>query len=462
MVNRRRGNLADRTARLTPVAAGAAGAAPVRDGGPDMSLRVGSLTAPDPVLPEPRRRRASWHVLGHRDFRRYFIGSTLSNLGTWLQNTAQALLAYELTHSAFTVGLIVCFQFTPVLLAGPAAGTVVGRVRDLRTMLIITQCASAVVAGVLALLEFSGRLSVVGLAAGALVLGTAYCFALPAFTVLVPSLVPRSETSSAMAMNSVSYNIGRATAPVLAVVIIYFIGFGPAFAFNAVSFLVLAWLLRKTRLRYELPPPSTQPRLTDGFRAAKKHRIWLLLLMVTAVTIAADPVLVLGPVLAHRFHVPEAWAGVFLSGLGIGTVLGSLVSVPRPSMLRHAAYPLAVLGGAIIVFSLGLDRWICVAMAVVAGIACLLTGAATQTLLIDFAGKNRAAVMAVWAVAWAGSKPLASLADGYLATRFNVTTAGVILALPALLPALIIITVRRPGVTIIPRIWRQHLFSEVP
>ena len=343
-----------------------------------------------------------------------------------------------------------------------AAGTVVGRVGDLRKILIITQFASAGMAGC-SPSRVQRPTYRIGLAAGALALGTAYCFALPAFSVLVPSLVPRSETSSAMAMNSVSYNIGRATAPVLAVLIIAFVGFGPAFAFNAASFLVLAWLLRKLRPRYELPRPAKQPRLADGFRAARMHRIWLLLLMVSAVTIAADPVLVLGPVLAHRFHVSEAWAGYFLSGLGIGTVLGSLVSVPRPSMLRHAAYPLAVLSGAIIVFSLGLDRWVCLAMAGIAGIACLLTGAMTQTLLIDFAGKNRAAVMAVWAVAWAGSKPLASLADGYLATRFNVTTAGVLLALPALLPALIVITLGRPRVmTIIPSSWRQHLFSEVP
>ena len=205
-------------------------------------------------------------------------------------------------------------------------------------------------------------------------------------------------------------------------------------------------------------------------QAARKHRIWLLLLMVTAVTVAADPVLVLGPALAHRFHVSDAWAGYFLSSLGIGTILGSLVSVRRPWLLRHAAYPLALLGAAIVVFSLGLNLWICMAMALVAGIACLLTGAMTQTLLIDFAGKNRAAVMTVWAIAWAGSKPLASLADGFLATTFNVTVAGVLLALPALFPVLIVITLGRPGVQVLPESWQhrlftersQHLFSETP
>jgi predicted MFS family arabinose efflux permease len=470
MANRRRGNLADHPARFVPVGAGAA---PVRDRRPDASFIADSPKASTAAyVPPPeaghRRlapgvRRASWHVLGNPDFRLYFTGSTVSNLGTWLQNTAQALLAWHLTRSALTVGLVVCFQFTPVLLAGPTAGTVVGRVRDLRKMLIVTQIASAGIAGTLAILEFTGGLTVIELAAGALALGTAYCFALPAFSVLVPSLVPQDETNSAMAMNSVSYNIGRAVAPAIAVLIITFTGFGPAFAANAISFLVLAWVLRRARPRYELPRPDSQPRLMDGFRAARKQRIWLLLLMVTAVTVAADPVLVLGPALAHRFHVSDAWAGYFLSSLGIGTILGSLMSVRRPWLLRHAAYPLALLGAAIVIFSFGLDRWVCLAMALIAGIACLLTGAVTQTLLIDFAGKNRAAVMAVWAVAWAGSKPLASLADGFLATRYSVQTAGLVLALPALLPALAVITLGRPGVQqMIPRSWKQHLFSEVP
>ena len=470
MANRRRGNLADHPARFVPVAAGAAS---VRDRGPDASFIAGSLEASPPAYvppteagrrrPTPGVRRASWHVLGNPDFRLYFTGATASNLGTWLQSTAQVLLAWRLTHSALTVGLVVCFQFTPVLLAGPTAGTAVGRVRDLRKMLIVTQIASAGVAGTLAFLEFTSGLTVIGLAAGALALGTAYCFALPAFSVLVPSLVPQDQTGSAMAMNSVSYNIGRAVAPAIAVLIITFAGFGPAFAANAVSFLMLAWVLRRVRPRYELPRPDSQPRLMDGFRAARKQRIWLLLLMVTAVTVAADPILVLGPALAHRFHVSEAWAGYFLSSLGIGTILGSLVSVRRPWLLRHAAYPLAGLGAVIIVFSLGLNRWVCLAMALLAGIACLLTGAMTQTLLIDFAGKYRAAVMAVWAVAWAGSKPLASLADGFLAARYNVQTAGLVLALPALLPALAVITLGRPGVQqMIPRSWKQHLFSVVP
>ena len=405
---------------------------------------------------------APWHVLRYKDFRLYFTGATASNLGTWLANTAQALLAYSLTRSAFVVGLVVCFQFTPVLIVGPAAGTVVARMGNPRKLLISTQLASAAVAGAIAALQLTHQLTVVWLAAGALALGMAYCFALPAFSVLVPGMVPAKEAGAAMAMNSVSYNIGRAAAPLLAVLVIAFTGFGQAFMINALSFIVLAAALCKTRGSYGLPRPAMPPRITDGFRAAQRDRIWLLLLMVAAVTIAADPILILGPALTHRFHVSDSWAGYFLAALGAGTVLGSFLPVPRPSLLRHAAYPLALLGVSVIVFSLGISPEICLAMALVAGVACLLTGAATQTLLHTFSGPDRAAVMAVWAVAWAGSKPLASLADGFLATVFSVHAAGYLLALPALVPALGVIILGSAGLRIIPESWKEHLFSATP
>jgi hypothetical protein len=66
-------------------------------------------------------QRLSWRTLRHRSFRRYFIGSVVSDFGTWLQNTAQVLLAYHLAHSALAVGLVTCAQFTSPLVLGPFA-----------------------------------------------------------------------------------------------------------------------------------------------------------------------------------------------------------------------------------------------------------------------------------------------------------------------------------------------------
>src|SRR5690242_17868068 len=99
--------------------------------------------------PKPKHalpRRWSWDVLAYPDFRLYFAGSVVSNLGTWLQNTAQALLAYRLTHSVLAVGAVACAQFSSVLFLGPWAGTVVSRARNLQGLLIAAQLVSAAIA----------------------------------------------------------------------------------------------------------------------------------------------------------------------------------------------------------------------------------------------------------------------------------------------------------------------------
>lgn len=408
------------------------------------------------AAPSPGTRRWSWDVLAYRDFRLYFAGTVISNLGTWLQNTAQALLAYQLTHSVLAIGAVVCAQFSWVLLLGPWTGTIVSRARSVPRLLIIAQLSAAAAAAAIAALQFAGLLTEDWLIAGALGLGLAYCLTLPAASVLVPALIParesgikpQSEIRAAMALDSASYNIGRCAAPLLAVLVVTCIGFGWAFALNAASFLALAAALAKVS-PCAGSRPNSQAKITDGFRMISRDpRLQLLLAIVAAVTIAADPVLVLGPALARHFGLPEIWAGYYLSALGGGTIVASFVPMPPPSRVQHAAYPLFLLGAAVTVFALGLNPWLSLAAALVAGIACLLTGSVARALLWTFIPEEqgRPAVMAIWAVAWAGSKPLASLVDGMLATFIgvwtagmltlklpNVQTTGVLLALPALL-----------------------------
>jgi predicted MFS family arabinose efflux permease len=168
--------------------------------------------------------------------------------------------------------------------------------------------------------------------------------------------------------------------------------------------------------------------------------IIILLLMVAAVTVADDPILVLGPALTSRMHVPMSWSGWFIAALGAGSVIGSLrPSKHRPSP-RLAATALALLGGCMILFVTTPWMLVSIAAALGAGMSGLVANVATRTLLSRAAGPERvAAVMAVWAIAWAGSKPFASLADGLLADSLGVRWAGLILAVPALVPLAVII-----------------------
>ena len=398
-------------------------------------------------LRPPGPKVSNWRALANPTFRWYFTGSVVSNLGTWLQNAAQVVLAYQLTRSVFTVGLVTCAQFTSPLVLGPLAGVVTHRVGNWKT-LIVTQTASMAIAAALAGLEFSGSLNVSWLLAGALAIGLAFTFALPALSVTVAGLVPKDEankalaTKRALAMDSVSYNLGRALAPVLSVVLFITIGVGWAFALNAGSFFFFTLVLLILRRRSASSEASrSRSRVTNGFRIAwHERRIMILLLMVAAVTVAADPILVLGPALARSFGASPDWSGVFIAALGAGNVIGSLRRTQRTPSIRRAATVLCLLSLAMLTFALSPWLWLSAAAAFAAGTACLLAGAITRALLLQYAGLGRqASVMAAWAVAWAGSKPLASLIDGSLAGPIGLRFTGTLMAVPALIPALVLI-----------------------
>lgn len=166
----------------------------------------------------------------------------------------------------------------------------------------------------------------------------------------------------------------------------------------------------------------------------------ILLLMVAAVTLATDPILVLGPALARSAGHAASWSGIFITALGAGNVIGSLRPSRQAPSIRRAAAVLGILSLSMVVFATVHWFWVTAAAAFAAGMACLLTGSITRTLLLHHAGPARqASVMAAWAVAWAGSKPIASLIDGSLAGPIGLRLTGVLMALPAAIPALVLI-----------------------
>jgi len=384
---------------------------------------------------------STWRVVTLPRYRWYFAGSVVSNFGTWLQNTAQVVLTYQLTHSVFWVGVVTCAQFTSPLLLGPWAGVLTHKLGTWR-VLIATQCASLVIAGTLAMLQFTGQMREQWLIAGAVGIGLAFTFALPALAVTVPTLVPPGQVKRALAMDSVSYNLGRALAPVFGVVVLATVGSGLAFAANAASFGFFTIVLLRLRPRH-VPAQANRSQVMNGVRIALDDpRIMVLLLMVAAVTVAADPILVLGPALARSFGDSADWSGIFIAALGAGSVIGSIRPRRQEASIRRAASALCVLSIAMIIFVLAHVIWLSVAAAFVAGMACLLAGAALKTLLLHHAGNDvgiQASVMAAWALAWAGSKPLASLADGALVSHLGIHGTGIVLALPALAPALVLV-----------------------
>lgn len=419
------------------------------------------------------RPALSWRVLRNRAFACYFLGSVVSDFGTWLQNTAQLLLAYRLSHSVFIVGLVTCAQFSSPLVLGPWAGVMTDRFGG-RRILLATQLTAAAFAAGMAALAYSGGMHTRWLGCGAIASGLAFTFALPARNVTVRRLVGPRDVRPAFAMDSVSYNLGRTVAPPLSVFLAGALGFGFAFAANSASFLVFAGCLLLAG-RGQPAERREKSQLRDGFRKCRADwRISVLLLMVAAVTVADDPVLVLGPALAGHLGVSPSWAGWFISALGGGTVLASLLPSQHVPSLRLAATALAALAGCMIAFVLSPWAWGCCVAAFGAGMMCLIANSATRAELATRATPaHEASVMAVWAIAWAGSKPIASLSDGLLAGGIDlrwqaiavrwhgvgVKWTGAILAVPALTPVLVLLALAVLVVAV--RKWRPPRGSQV-
>lgn len=393
-------------------------------------------------------RRTPWHILwGNSDFRLYFFGSVTSDFGSWLQNSAQVLLAYQLTHSVFTVGVVTFAQFTSPLVLGPWTGVFTDMFGGRRTLLT-TQVFSALVSAALAGLDLGGVLNAWGLGLGALLGGLAFTFALPARNVTVQRLVPPNKLKPAYAMDTVSYNLGRALAPLLiAGMALARINFAWAFAANALSYIAFSMVLWRVHMHAQAEPERRRSRVRDGFQiVCRDHRIMILLLMVAAVTVADDPIMVLGPALAKHLHATTGLSSCFIAALGAGTVFGSFrPSTHRPS-LRLAATALAVLALSMLLFVHAPTMWVGVIAALGAGASCLIANSVTRAVLAERAGPERtAAVMAIWAIAWAGSKPLASLIDGALGSLIGLQWTGLILAAPAIIPFLVIMLEPRIG-----------------
>jgi MFS family permease len=377
---------------------------------------------------------------GNRGFRLYFLGSATSDFGTWMQNSAQVVLAYQLAHSVLTVGLVTFAQFTSPLLLGAWAGVAADKFGGRRTLLA-TQLTSAGVATALAACDFAGALNAWVLVVGAMISGLAFTFALPARNITVQRLVQIGQLKPAYAMDSVSYNLGRALGPVMTMAMdLLGISFAWAFAANAASFIVFSVILWVVNMHAEAEP-ERRSRVRDGFQIAwSDQRIRVLLLMVAAVTIADDPILVLGPALAKQLNASPAWSGWFIAALGAGTVCGSFRPSKHKPAIRLAATALAALALCMLVFVFGHSMWISCAAAIGAGASCLVANSVTRATLAEQAGPDRAAaVMAVWAIAWAGSKPFASLLDGALGNWIGPQWTGMILATPALLPIIVVV-----------------------
>jgi len=265
-------------------------------------------------------------VLAGRDARLYYSGSVVCWTGSWVQRIATDWLAWELTHSAFWVGVLAFATLIPSILVSPVAGAIADRI-DRVKLVIASELVAAGQAVALVLLVLTGTVRIEYMAALAFINGAAETFAQPARQCLLPGLVARQYLPGAVALNSLTYNIARFIGPAMSGPMIVLWGVVPSIAVNAVAFLYAALTMLWLRLdpsirRGQHSTHSVLHDAIEGLRYAARHRgIGPLLLFAATVglTMRSIPEM-LPPFVAQLFGRGAEGLATLASAMGVAAM----------------------------------------------------------------------------------------------------------------------------------------------
>ncbi len=374
-------------------------------------------------------------------------GKVLSTLAVWTTNIAGAILVFQLTGSALIVGLVSVAQFTPQLLVTPIAGARADR-GDRFLQVIAGTAVTALGSLVLTIWAFTVGFTVerdafiVVLAAG--LVGTGFSISGPALSVLLPALVRRSELADALALSTLPIIVARSIGPAVGATLFLTAGalvtFAVAVLLN-VGFLVLLVMLRR---RVLVAPREQRAGADRRVRAGiaylrRSPRTVLQILGVGIIGVAVDPITTLTPSLAAVLRMPYGFVGTLASSFGLGTAFGFLILSHvrlRVGIMRLGSIGLAVMGIGIALAGVAPTPAIAVAGVATAGAGMTFSLNAFTTLVQnDVPDALRGRVMALWSMAFVGSRPITALASGSVTDVLGVRAALMCIAVVVLVGA---------------------------
>ena len=275
--------------------------------------------------------------LRERNAKLFFAGLAVSNVGTWLQATAQVLLVRSLGGNGVALGIVTACQFLPMLLIGLWAGALADRF-DRRRLTIITQAAMGVQAIALGVLDLTNVVTIPIVYAMSLALGIIGAIDNPARRGLATELVERKDLTNVMSLNTSVMTGSRIFGPALAALFANVLGTGWCFVLNGVSFLALLWALiaiDPSRLYRSAPAPASDTPIRDGLRAVWADPVLRLTVTVYAIvcTFAFNYAVSIPLLIRDQLHAPDTMFGWILSVTSIGSVFGALM-VARLHVVR--------------------------------------------------------------------------------------------------------------------------------
>jgi predicted MFS family arabinose efflux permease len=371
-------------------------------------------------------KRQIFKAFEYAEFRRMWLGACTSSIGTWMQNLAQSWLVYELTKSAWYLGLDAFLGQIPIFLFSMLGGVVADR-KDRRKILVVSQLVQMTCAILLACLVGFGAVEVWHVLLLSFVVGTAQAFGGPAYQAMIPSLVQKEDLQNAIAMNSIQFNVARVIGPTIGGVTLSTFGATWCFGLNALSFVAVIFTLLSVAPR---PPANLgkEPVLESmkvGLRFMRDHSVMGgLVVLAFLMTLLGLPIMTFLPVFAERvFHLGKEAYSEMLVISGLGSVAGGIIVAATTHVAhkgRLALGSLLALGLFITGFAMSSNFYIACLMLFLGGaalIACFgLVSSLVQTQTQD---SMRGRVMSIYNVAFRGGMPFGAFASGKLIESFS-------------------------------------------
>jgi MFS family permease len=383
-------------------------------------------------------------ALRARDFRRLWIATFASNVGTWMQNVALGAFAYRQSHSASFVALIGFAQLGPLLVLAPVGGLLADIV-DRRRLLVLTNFEQLLFSGALAIVAATAHPSRSLLVAVVVAIGIGNALTGPPLSSLLPNLVPRPDLPGAIALQSVQMNLSRVLGPAIGGLLLPVIHASGVFALNAATYLFAvagALLIRPVR-QPRLTESSGLSRLFGGVAVARQDPlVRSVLLTIAAISFFCLPFIGLMPVVAAQnlhLDVTSLAYGLLYACFGLGAAFGAiavgsvLVGQRRQTVIVAG---LVMFGMALLAFAMLRNAAAAYPVVFLVGLFYFATVTSLSTRLQEhLSDEVRGRVMALYMMSFGGTVPLGLLVAGPIASATSVSAVLVAGAIAACLLA---------------------------
>jgi len=379
------------------------------------------------------------------NYRVWAGGAAVSNVGTWMQRTAQDwIVLTQLTrHNAAAVGIVMALQFGPQLLLLPLTGWAADHL-DRRKLLMVTQATMGALALGLGLLTLTGLVQLWHVYVFALLLGCVAAFDAPARQTFVSELVTEIDLQNAVALNSTSFNAARMIGPAVAGVLIAAVGTGWVFVINAASYVAVIGAMRMLRvheLHLRQRAVRTRGSFLEGFRYVwRRPDLKAVLFMLFLIgTFGLNFPIFISTMSVTVFHAGAHQYGLLSSIMAIGSVVGALLAARRDKPRMGVL----VVGAS--VFGAGCALAALMPGYCLFGMTLIVVGVAAQTFTttvnswvqLSTEPAMRGRVLAILLAILLGCTPMGAPLVGWVADAFGARWAMGVAALSGLAAAIV-------------------------